>query len=72
MFTANPELRSFLLWLDVFTRYKKKSAAASTQNEQNKTIGTNYKLKQRVHKTQKSFMGGYSIFLFTLSIMGTF
>lgn len=28
MFTANPELRSFLLWLDVFTQYKKKSAGS--------------------------------------------
>ena len=28
MFTANPELRSFLLWLDVFTLYKKESAGS--------------------------------------------
>lgn len=58
MFTANREPRSFSLWLGVLTQYKKKSAGMSTQNGQNEAADTNYKLKQRVRKAQKSFTGG--------------
>jgi len=37
---------------------KRKVPAAPTQNRQDKAAGTNYKLKQRVLKAQKSFTGG--------------
>jgi hypothetical protein len=39
-------------------RIKRKVPAAPTQNRQDKAAGTNYKLKQRVLKAQKSFTGG--------------
>jgi hypothetical protein len=39
-------------------RIKRKVPAASAQNGQNMAAGTNYKLKQRVRKAQKSFTGG--------------
>jgi hypothetical protein len=37
---------------------KRKAPAASTRYGQDKAAGTNYKLKQRVRKAQKSFTGG--------------
>jgi len=39
-------------------RIKRKVPTASAQNGQNMAAGTNYKLKQRVRKAQKSFTGG--------------
>jgi len=37
---------------------KRKVPTASARYGQDKAAGTNYKLKQRVHKAQKSFTGG--------------